>query len=141
MKKTLITFSIALVTTIFTSCGTTKGVESIDELSAVTWQLTTINGHKVNTADYAKGVPVITFTKDNKVTGNGGCNGFGGSYNLNDEGGVNLSQLMSTKMFCEGGGENEFMAALNKVNMSKIDKDKLVLLQGVEEVMTFVPKK
>lgn len=140
MKKSIITFGIALVAMVVTSCGAAKGGAPIDILTAPTWELSNINGHDVVRSDYAKAIPYVNFSTDNKVGGNGGCNTFGGSYNLNEEGGINLSQIFATKMFCEGQGENEFMAALNKVNNSKIDSQKLVLMEGITEVMTFVPK-
>jgi heat shock protein HslJ len=136
MKRVIYIFAIAFAAL---SCGSTKEVEPLAILTGSTWQLSTINGTSVDASAY-RTLPFINFTTDNKVMGNGGCNSFSGSYNLNDEGGINLSQLVSTKMACEGVNEAEFITTLEKANMTKIDPDKLTLLTGVDEVLVFVPK-
>jgi heat shock protein HslJ len=141
MRKLITTFGIALFTAMATSCGSTKEVEPVTVLTANVWELSAINGTAVDAGAYPNGLPTAEFTKDNKITGKGGCNNYGGSYNLNDEGGMNISQVISTKMFCDGVAEADFFAALEKINMTKIDPDKLTLMTGVDEVLVFVPKK
>ncbi len=141
MKK-MITLVGAFILIVFTqSCNSTKAVSSLDVLTETNWQLESINGRQADAANYNSGLPVAYFSKDNKITGNGGCNRFSGSYNLNEEGGINISQVISTKMFCPGDGEGEYMKALETVNAAKVDKDKLVLLKGVDEVLVFRLKK
>lgn len=140
MKKALNLFVFSVITLIAASCGSTKEVEPTAILTGQTWQLSSINGTAVDASAYRE-VPYVTFTADNKIAGKGGCNGFGGSYNLNDEGGINISQIVSTKMDCDGVNENDFFMTLEKANMTKIDPDKLVLMNGVDEIMVFVPKK
>jgi heat shock protein HslJ len=138
MKKLFTIFTLALMGALATSCGTTKGGSPNELLTAGNWKLESINGKAISDADFANGAPVANFSIDNKITGNGGCNRYGGSYNLNDEGGINISQVISTKMFCEGAaGEATYLDALNKVNMAKIDMDKLTLLHDTEEVLVF----
>ena len=141
MRNIATTSIIFLFVTVLASCGSTQGTTSAAMLTANTWELSEINGTAVSASNYSRGLPNVTFTTDNKITGNGGCNGFSGSYNLNDEGGMNISQVMATKMFCEGANEGDFFAALDKVTMTKIDKDKLILMNGVDEVLVFIPKK
>ncbi len=136
MKRVIYIFAIAFAAL---SCGSTKEVEPMAILTGNTWQLSTMNGSAVDASAY-RTLPFISFTTDNKVMGNGGCNSFSGSYNLNDEGGINMSQLISTKMACDGVNETEFFNTLEKANMTKIDADKLTLLNGVDEVLVFVPK-
>lgn len=133
--------ALLLMGSITTSCGSAKDANSEEILTGTTWELSAIKGQKVDASKYSRGLPYIAFTKDNKVSGNSGCNGYGGTYNLNDEGGINISQLIATKMFCEGVNENEFFTAIEEVDMTKIDQDKLVLMKGVDEVMTFIPTK
>jgi heat shock protein HslJ len=111
-----------------------------ENLVGKTWQLSSINGKAVNAPASGRELPYITFTTDNKAMGNSGCNNFSGSYNLNDEGGLNISQVMATKMFCEGVDEGGFFDALDKVTMSKVEKDKLTLMDGTAEVLVFVSK-
>jgi len=138
MKKFVILI-IVIAISVFTSCSTTKAMP-VEILTTTTWQLAEINGNGINVDSYKRGIPSITFTTDNKVTGNSGCNNFSGSYNLNDVGGMTISRVIATKMFCDGVNESEFFNALDKVTMSKTTKDKLTLMNGVEEVIVFVPK-
>lgn len=140
MKKAVNLFVFVLITALTVSCGSTKEVEPTAILTAHTWQLSRINGAAVDASAYRE-LPYVSFTVDNKIAGKGGCNGFGGSYNLNDEGGINISQIVSTKMACGGVNENDFFMTLEKANMTKIDPDKLTLMNGVDEIMVFVPKK
>ncbi|MXN92464.1 META domain-containing protein [Flavobacterium sp. Sd200] len=139
--KTILSFVTTLVLiTFLQSCNSTKAVSSLDVLTTKDWELTTINGQPVDASKYNSGVPVANFSKDNKISGNGGCNRYSGSYNLNEEGGINISQVIATKMFCPGDGEGEYMKALETANAAMVDKDKLVLLNGVDEVLVFKPK-
>lgn len=142
MKKAIQTFIGIVFTAAVVSCGSTKEVDPIAIITSTNWELKSINGKNAAEAGFAQGVPTITFTTANKVMGKGGCNSYSGSYNLNDEGGVNFSQVASTKMACENmAGETEFFATLDKANMTKIDADKLTLMNGLDEIMVFVPKK
>ena len=64
----------------------------------------------------------IRFEEDkDRFGGNGGCNGMGG--NLEVKGSmIDLSQIISTKMYCEGTSEieNKFFNELEKVNRFEI---------------------
>lgn len=140
MKKIFLSYGAIVLVTLISSCGATKAQQSGNALTITIWELSTINGTEATTTDFKNGLPYVSFSADNIITGNGGCNGFRGSYNISQEGDINVSQVMSTKMYCEGVKENEFMQALNKANITKIESDKLTLLQGVDEVMTFKPK-
>lgn len=137
MKK----LSILLLMGVIAGCGGTKNAMPIDVLTGSEWELSKINGNTAAVADYGRELPYVIFSKDSKISGSGGCNQFSGSYNLNEENGVNISQIISTKMACNGDGERVFFTALDNVNMAKIDKHQLVLLNGPKEVATFVPKK
>ena len=46
-----------------------------------------------------------------------------------------------TRMACQGNGEAIFLDAMKQVKNMKVDADKLTLLDGNKEVMTFVAKK
>jgi heat shock protein HslJ len=125
------------------SCKTTKDTTAspaIDMLTNTNWQLTELNGKALDAADFGNGAPTATFGTDHKVTGKGGCNGYGGSYNLNNEGGINVSQVVSTKMWCENAkGETAYFQALESVTSAKVEKDKLTLMKGVDPVLVFKP--
>lgn len=136
MKKLLPLLAFAALA--ITSCRSTDTASSTALLTSGNWQLESINGKKADTAEFKNGLPTANFTIDHKVAGNSGCNQYGGSYNLNDDNGINVSEVFSTKMFCEGvTGEQKYLDALGKVNLAKIDKDKLVLLKDVDEVLVF----
>jgi heat shock protein HslJ len=142
MKKTIILFSILLIMTVFTSCDTTsKAVASKESLTSSRWELSSIGGKSATAADYPKGLPDAIFTADNKISGNGGCNRFGGSYTLDAEGKLVISQLMSTKMFCQGVDEDSYIKALTRANRAKIEGKNLVLYYENEKVLVFASKK
>ena len=139
--KRILSFSAIALIALFQSCGSTKSGSVLDSLTDTNWELTTINGKPAVETNYNSGLPVAYFSKDNKITGNGGCNRYNGSYNLNDEGGINISQMASTKMFCPGEGEGDYLKALESADGATVEKDKLVLLKGVDEVLVFKPKR
>jgi len=138
--KRILTLGAVVMMAVIQSCGTAKSGSAAAALTDINWQLTTINGKAADSANYNSGLPVANFSSDNKITGNGGCNRYSGSYNLNDEGGINISQMASTKMFCPGEGEGDYLKALESADGATVEKDKLVLFKGVEEVLVFKPK-
>ncbi|PZR21877.1 MAG: hypothetical protein DI539_06935 [Flavobacterium psychrophilum] len=140
MKKIMLAFSILFVTVVMTGCKCTKGTVSKDTLVSSGWELSAMNGEKVLTSKFPNKLPTITFTTDNKVNGNGGCNGYGGSYTLDADGKLTLGQMMSTKMFCQGVAEDEYMKNLSKADKAKIEEKNLVLYSGNNAVLVFVPK-
>ena len=141
MKKIFIKLSAVLLVLFVTGCKTCKTEVSKENLSSTTWQLSSIDGKIVATTNYPNGLPDVTFGADNKVNGNGGCNRYGGTYTLDTEGKLTLSQMISTKMFCEGVAEDVYMKMLSQANKAKIENKNLVLYNNDKEVLTFVPKK
>lgn len=117
-------------------CGTIAP-ENSSELNGKNWQLTTINGETINTDE---STIVFDFEK-NRVGGKGGCNSFGGTLTVNGNE-IKISQIISTKMFCENGSdvENKYLSTLEKVTKYKTSDDKLQLLNGETIVLEFAPK-
>lgn len=143
MKKSFITFVVVCIALISTGCKSksANSANDPDMLTGVTeWELSSINGNTPIIEQYNRGLPTIGFTKENKVSGHGGCNRYSGEYSL-DADKLTLGRLLSTKMFCQGGGEDVYMKALGSVTSYKANKDKLILLINSEEVLVFVPKK
>lgn len=136
--KNIITFGCLLFLMIITSCGSSKSILSVASLSESTWVLESLNGEEVKAIQGNRVQPYINFSRDNKISGNSGCNGFSGSYNLNDEGGINISQLAATKMYCEGSKEPVFFKMIETATMVKMNKKKLTFLEGTKEVAVFV---
>jgi heat shock protein HslJ len=81
----------------------------------------------------------IRFNKEKKSAGgNGGCNTFGSTLAVKGNT-LNISQLFSTKMFCEGVQpvENAFFANLDMVNRFEIKGTTLFLYQDKELLLEF----
>lgn len=141
MKKLMVTLGLMVFAVVITGCSSTKGRNAKNLLTSTVWELSTINGSAINTADYDRGIPDATFGKDGRLNGGSGCNRYGGSYTLEDNGKLILGEMMSTKMFCPGKGEDTYLKALHEANIAIVEKNKLVLLNGTKEVLVFVPKK
>ena len=140
MKKLIFAFYVLFATLVMTGCKCTKGTVSKDALVSSGWVLSAMNGNNTLKSKFPNKLPNITFTADNKVSGNGGCNQYGGSYTVDADGKLGLGQMMSTKMFCQGVAEDEYMKNLSKADKAKIEDKNLVLYSGDEVVLVFVPK-
>ena len=138
MKKSIIVFKMAALMFALVSCKSTKVQESIE---GKTWELSAINGVEARAGDFSRDLPTITFAADKSVSGHSGCNSYRGSYTLDDKGALTMSEVMSTKMYCEGDGESNFMKAFNKADKVVAEDNRLKLLDGSQEVLTFVQKK
>ena len=80
---------------------------------------------------------------DGKVAGNVGCNGFGGSYEL-DETTIKFSDVMSTLMFCEGEVGDQELATLAVLRDSAsyvLDGDSLTLTSADGTAMIVLARK
>lgn len=99
-------------------------------LTGTTWSATGINNGNDAVQSVAAGTTVTAvFTEDGKVTGNGGCNTFNGSYTV-DGATIAFGPVMSTKMACEQPAmdqEAAFLAALGNASTYAISGDKLEL--------------
>lgn len=132
-------FSI-LIITFLVSCSGTKNI-SKSVLTETVWQLKSLNGNN-DLSGFNMEIPYITFTEDDRVSGNTGCNNFSGAYsNLTDKGTIAFSKIIATKMYCNGVPENEFLKALDQVNGIKKNKEELILLDNDKPIMVFVQKK
>lgn len=114
-------------------CGTPTPKNGSEKV----WTLIEINGEAVKTD---KATISLDFEK-NQVGGKGGCNGFGGTLEKNgDE--IKISEIISTKMFCEDSSEveNKYLSTLVKVNKLQMRDGKLQLLNGDTIVLEFAAK-
>jgi len=143
MKNSVMTFVVICMAVISTGCKS-KNMDSGNQPDMLTtiaeWQLSSINGNAPVADQYSRGLPSAAFTKENKVSGHGGCNRYSGEYTLDGDK-LTFGKMLSTKMFCPGGGEEVYMKALGSITAFKASKDKLILLNGSQEVLVFVPKK
>ena len=102
------------------------------------WKLTKIEGQVVKNMK-----SFIRFdNQKNSAGGNGGCNAFGG--NMTKAGNkIKISQIISTKMFCEDlqEVENKFFANLDRVTEYEIKDEKLFLMANKTVILEFEVKK
>jgi len=66
-----------------------------------TWKLTAYGPANSPTPAVADAEASLTFNFDGTVTGNGGCNGLGGDYEVNGNQ-ITFGPIMSTLMACDG---------------------------------------
>jgi heat shock protein HslJ len=87
-------------------------------LTETYWRLTELMGQPIVYTDGAKKEMHLILKKEgNRVTGNGGCNSFTGSYTLGEGYRIGFSQLAATLMACINmDKEKEFMDMLPTVD-------------------------
>lgn len=138
--RALKTLSFGILFLLVVSCGSTKAINPLNLLTGNTWALSSLKGQGLDLNQFASGLPSINFLNDGKLAGFSGCNNFSGNFMLEGSG-LLLNPGAITKKMCPENGEQDFISAMNKVKDLKISKDKLTLLDGATELMSFVPKK
>jgi heat shock protein HslJ len=81
--------------------------------------------------------------KDGQMTGNVGCNGFGGKYEVDGDK-ITFSEVMSTLMFCEGPvGDQELgtLAVLRESATYALDGDTLTITSADDNSMVVLARK
>lgn len=101
------------------------------------WKLQELNGKAIVLDTAFKKEPLIVFHKDtDKMTGNGGCNNFSGSYKLKDANNIELSEGGATMMACPNLAiEGEFFKAFKQVKSYRIENNSLMLDNEKKEVV------
>ena len=94
MKKYLLT--ILIFTLAITACTAGNGSASL----IGSWNLTSFGPAASPTPAVADSGASLTFNQDGTITGNSGCNGFGGNYKIDDDK-VTFSEVVSTLMACD----------------------------------------
>lgn len=133
-KIALIISSVAIMG--ITACRGTKDEKPANNekseaitITGTTWQLQSLNGDS-DLSSFTNGKPEITFTADNTVNGNGGCNTYSGSYKLDDTGNISISRIMSTKMYCNGVPESEYYKVLESADTINIGEELVIKSNG-----------
>ncbi len=97
------------------------------ELHGRRWLLERVEGREISGSPR----PFITFTSDGKVTGNAGCNQFGGQAQVSGNS-IRLGPLIATRRACVDQErmniEQRFLEALERAHSWRVDRDRLVLL-------------
>jgi heat shock protein HslJ len=143
MKKT---FFILALATIIVSCNNTNtksNTEQADttvtsstqpitanaDLFGTEWKLLELNGKTIKLDTTFKKEPVLVFEKGTeKLNGNGGCNGFMGSYKIKENNGIELTLGGATMMACPNLElENQFHDVLKQTKSYHIEGNTLLL--------------
>ncbi|KAF2513590.1 META domain-containing protein [Flavobacterium foetidum] len=131
---------VSVLTLFFASCNASKEASNAGNLFDTTWQLEYISGPRIAFDGlYPNKKPQLTFDqKETRVYGNNGCNGYSAPYTLKGKSLTFGEAGPTTMMFCDGGGEQEFLKQIKQVTSYSIDKDgKLNLINGDVPVMRF----
>ncbi len=104
-----------------------------DPLDGTSWQLTAMDG-----AAPLAGRPITLVFEGGALHGSAGCNGYSGSYVV-DQGELTISDLFSTLMACLEPGvmeqESSYLLHLSATNRYTLDEDQLQLLAlGVQSL-------
>lgn len=93
------------------------------------WKLIELNGKPVKVDSTFMKEPHVIFKQDKpEVHGNGGCNGFGGEYELKSPNRIKIERLVSTQMACPALDiENRFTKVLTTADNYYVKGDTLTL--------------
>ena len=99
------------------------------------WKLLKINGENVGQTKAF----IVFDERKNSVGGNGGCNSFGGQL-LKNGAKLKISQIFSTKMFCQQGSEieNKLFVNIEKITDYAISENRLILKSNTAGLLEFV---
>lgn len=128
-----------LLALLVSGCGTMK-VNALNTLVGQSWELSSLLGNGIDPGKFSAGIPTLNFLAGGNLAGFAGCNSFSGEFSLEGTA-VTLDPGAITKKACPGTGEDEFLAAIGKVTSLKIEKEKLILIGGTTELMSFISKK
>jgi heat shock protein HslJ len=106
-------------------------------LGGTDWTLTGFGDPAAQTARLPETNVFVTFS-ERGVTGNAGCNTFGGDFNYTNDGSITVGNLITTRMACEEAvmqQETAFLNALQSVNRFAVDdRGQLILFYTENEV-------
>lgn len=122
-------------------CANDDTAAAMTDLGEGRWDLKSIAGKAIDLPADAQ--PYLTLdTKNNAVTGFGGCNTLRSGLTVHGES-LSFGQVMGTKKYCEGvqPTENAFMDALRKTTGYKLSGGTLTLLNAGTELATLVQHK
>lgn len=138
--KYRLAFLLGLLILFANGCGSTAKLNPLSALMGKPWVLTSMMGSDLDTSKFTAGAPTLNFLEGGNLAGFAGCNNFSGGFSLEGTD-IKLDPGAITKKACPGTGEDEFLSALEKVKNLKFEKEKLILMDGATELMSFIPKK
>ena len=117
------------------SCATqggTTGDQTLNLDLSGSWTLHWISDTSGTTINegFPEKKPTLTLEAiTKKLTGNTGCNQMFGSFSTNQNK-ISFSGIGSTKMYCAGVKESEYLTTINKVKSYKIENAQLVFMDA-----------
>lgn len=136
MKKSIaITISFLLLAIMF-GCRHIRSATSPAEyggsemLYQYKWNLTELNGKPVPTGTTDTAQLLFYPGQVNRVSGSTGCNRLNGTFELSGVNKIKFSPLATTKMYCPGNTEAQFLTALAKTDNWSILNNELLLNSG-----------
>ena len=138
MEKMMKKYGFALFALLILSACSGGNQASI----AGTWKLVSY-GDPANPTPAVPDVDTSIEFKDGQVNGNVGCNGFGGTYEIDGDK-IKFSDVVSTLMFCEGPvGDQELgtLAVLRDSATFVLDGDTLTLTSADGNAMVVLARK
>ncbi|MFC1931606.1 META domain-containing protein [Chloroflexota bacterium] len=137
MKLKLFTLIVLIITICLVGCANSANLED------TTWVLESHGPQGNLKALLADAEVTATFNSaDGQVTGSGGCNGYGGSYELTGNKLAIPGPLMSTMMSCgeeKDQQEQQFFTTLQSAESYQIDDGKLTINCG-NNILVFKQK-
>jgi heat shock protein HslJ len=138
MKKLSIILLIAIM--FLTACSIDIGSKSVPDLDGTAWNLI-----KINDKDALESTTVTISFDGSDVSGNGGCNHYGGGVTKDSDGNMEFGMLFMTEMYCLEDGvsdqEYEFFSALDEVMTFESKGGNLLMLnEGGDTILEFVPQ-
>ena len=141
MKTSLFIIALAVAATACNNAGKQQAAEQTAEVQAIEttapiadlfdkeWKLKMLNGEPIVVDTTFKKEPLLVFDKEsNRVSGNGGCNGFGSNFELKGDGEITLSDIAATQMACPNLDlEGRFFEVLRAVKGYRIEGNTLTL--------------
>ncbi|MCW5890883.1 MAG: META domain-containing protein [bacterium] len=123
MRRQAVGLLVVLV--VVMACGRAR----VPSFAEHQWSLVELDGRAVG-ADVAR-VPYLTFHRDGRVSGFGGCNRLAGTYRV-DRDSLTFGPLAATRMACLDAPDVEtaFLAALGRVQRWTVADGRLALLTG-----------
>lgn len=101
-------------------------------ITDIYWKLIEINGQSIEGVKTMKEPYLRLNTADNRAEATGGCNGMGGTYELNDDNWrLSFSQFMSTQMACENMEiEQQLADVIQRTDSYAVANDTLQLFRA-----------
>lgn len=113
-----------------------KASSSAPDLYGKEWVLLELNGKAVSLDTSFPQKPRLVFEKDNRVSGNLGCNSFGGNLELQSDNGIKISEISATQMACPNlEVEQMFLDALQKAKSFAVESNTLILSNDKKEAI------